>query len=211
MSLHRNSSLVSLLDVFSCGFGAAILLGFIFSVSRDDAEPPTYMEDFATIEVTASDPHALLQFVLIPPNGGPPLFIDPSDRAGHGREAVLKAKQVPVPITYFTYGGSPQAHGGLKLTNHETGTVSNAQSRRYLLYITSVMSGQWRLGVRYFNRSGDELDGANRHAALSQPVEIELDIDWLGGRLDNVRSCTTSELYLGETTLCTVNFNEEKQ
>lgn len=210
MSLHRNSSLVSLLDVFSCGFGAAILLGFIFSVSRDDAEPPTYMEDFATVEATSRDPHALLQFVLIPPDGGPPLFIDPHERASRSQEAVLKADHLAVPMTYFTYGGSAQPQGGLRRTSQDTGAVVDAPERRYLLYITSVMSGEWRLGVRYFDRSGGELDGPSQRAALARPVKVHLDIHWLGGRLDKITSCTTSELYLGETTLCTVNFDEEK-
>lgn len=209
MSLHRNSSLVSLLDVFSCGFGAAILLGFIFSVSRDDSEPPTYKEDFAVIEARSSDPKALLQFVVIPPGDGPPIIVDPSLETNRGREVTVEPEGLPIPLSYLAYGGSRQPEGGLKPTVEETGAVNDVASRYYLLYVTSTLSGRWRLGVRYHDRAGTELDRPGRRIALARPVAVDLELSWLGGNDEDMAGCSPAELYLGETALCDVDFTEE--
>lgn len=131
--------LLSLLDVLSCGLGAAVFLCVIFSAPRSGEHRVT--SPIAGMVASFETEHdALLTLLVKAPNH--PAVVELDLRKVKLGEPVNFQEGFQVVLYGFAHAGDADPKGA---------------RRRYIAYFNRLEEGSWKIGVRYFSRNGDPL------------------------------------------------------
>lgn len=185
---RRDAGLLSLLDLFACGLGAAVLLGLELMIVRQRPPVDRSPSSAVLLRVSVDDPSALLALVL-------------RHESGARWEQDLR-----------TLAGSASGCGGTPCTvlgfSHEGSTeldeTPNAHGRSYVVHLEGPAAGSWEVGVRYFNRDIPADDWTRWSDEVAATVKLARWELFRAYAPKPINECASSapELRLGEVASC---------
>lgn len=149
---------MSFLDVISCGFGGAVLLGLIFMVVRYGGATQTSSPDFIHVtwqiqENNSKVIYPLINAVICPPDGVAfdldiELFDLITGRLKHNVESPLLSGE-EISILGFSRFGERQVFQ--TASKDRIRNDNDSSTPQYQLHITNPRPGLWQIGTRYQN------------------------------------------------------------
>jgi hypothetical protein len=145
-SVTGNNIGLSFIDVLASALGAAVLLFVIFAstpprtISRAKA-----VGTFIRYEWKVDEPKALLRIFIYPPNNAPAYPLDPEETAGRVVIGCKEGAEKAGANSILVAGFSPNS-----------GLSDGSGGRTYVLRLNGTGPGDWRVGLKYFARTGDD-------------------------------------------------------
>lgn len=175
----------SQLDIISCGLGAAILLGLVFSIVKD--KPPVELSSAQFILVDwwtgPANTDVELHFIVTPPNG-------PTEEFSPAKWFDLETGQRRPDRPGFKL----DEYGDFAVIMKGAGTPPDGFRSGPSIWVSSPRAGEWKFQARYASTSGDSLDELLRPAKRNLPrVDVK-------GAIANHATRKAEELDLGELT-----------
>lgn len=149
---------MSFLDVISCGFGGAVLLGLIFMVVRHGGATQTSSPDFIHVtwqvqENNSKVIYPLINAVIRPPDGASfDLDIELFDLTTGRLKQNVESPLLPgeeISILGFSRFGERQVFQ--TSSGDQTRNDNDSSTPQYQLHITNPRPGLWQIGTRYQN------------------------------------------------------------
>jgi hypothetical protein len=187
--------IVSLLDIFACGLGAAVLLGLILMIVRQRPPVERSPSSGLMLRVTIEDSKALLALVLKNPRGE--WFETDLRELESGVEKECRGARCTV--LGFSQSGTTRLEA-----------LPNDPGRSFIVHLRDPEKGKWGVGIRYFNRDVPEDDWSRWENEAGRRVRLE--------RFELFRSkdrkpqnyCASKEpLALGAVAMCEVEIVPE--